>query len=526
MDYDRPVKISEHAYWVGALDPMDAFQCNSYMISHDTAGILIDPGSVLYFESLVRKVSEIMPLKRISYIVVQHQDPDVCGNIAMLMDALKSAGNVSCKVITHKRTSVLVRHYGGDLQFQYSNELPGKKLVIPRGPVLEFIHTPYLHAPGAIATYYEEDKILFSGDIFGGMTQKWSLFADEGYFDEITSFHSEYMPAKEILLYAMTRFESYDIACIAPQHGSILSREQAREAIRIFKNFECGLFIDGSFREALHAAQKRIEAQNRVMNDELALAGRFQRALIPDRTFLDRLEGIDSAFYFRPNSQVSGDFLIIDRVGEQHLGLVVIDVVGHGVMPGLATIQFRTLFDEYKEHSLSPSKVLRTINERSFSVYEHDIFITALYLVYDIRSSECTLASAGAVPPIYYSSAKAKSELILLKGTPLGMGNGGETRIPEHRFTLRENDFVILQTDGLIESFNKRGEPFDRLKGQKRFMREIREERSARDVLEAVLKSVDRHKGGGRNFEDDVTIVVLKKTSNRGTRGMSSSQSA
>jgi len=518
VDYRRPIKVSEHVYWVGAVDRSDTFQCNSYLISHDKRGVIIDPGSVLYFGDLVRKVSEVMPLERISHVVVQHQDPDVCGNIAMLMEALRAEGNVSCKVVTHRRTSVLVRHYGGDLQYLYSDQLPEGRLMIPGGPDLEFIHTPYLHAPGAIATYFAEDRVLFSGDIFGGMTERWDLFAGEGYFEEISSFHRDYMPAKEILLYAMTRFEGRDIELIAPQHGSVLRREQAKEIIRIFKDFECGLFIDKSFREALHAAQKRIEEQNRIMNDELALAGRFQRALIPDRAFLDQVEDLDIDFHFRPSSRVSGDFLIMDQVSDQHLGVVIIDVVGHGVMPGLATIQFKTLFDEYKGDSLSPSQVLRTINERSFSVYEHDIFITALYLIYDTLSGECTLASAGGVPPIYHDSAKARAELILMKGTPLGMGSDKETRIPEHSFTLKENDVLILQTDGLIECFNERGEAFESLKGQKRFMEEIREDRSAREILKSILGAVERHKGIDRNFEDDVTIVVLKKTGKEGSK--------
>ena len=510
-DYDKPVRISEHAYWVGTYDPRDMFQCNSYVIVINGKGIIIDPGSMLYFENLISKVSELVELKDITHIIVQHQDPDVGGNIVTLMDTIRSRGNEMCKIITHKRTSALIRHYGGNLKFEYSNELPEERLILGDGYELKFIHTPYLHAPGAIATYFNKDKMLFSGDIFGGMVDNWNLDAGQNYFEEITSFHEEYMPAKELLLYAMTKFERYDIETIAPQHGSVLNKKQAKAIIEHFKDFECGLYVDQSFRDELSAARKQIEEQNRIMNDELSLAGHFQRTLLPDKSIIESDKRIDIAISFEPCSQVSGDFLIIDKIDEQHLGIMVTDVVGHGVMPGLATIQVKTLFDEHKKASLSPAAILRIMNERSFSVSEHDIFLTALYAIYDFERSTFAIASAGGVPPIYYNGREGEGRLILLKGIPLGMSEDGECQITETSLAFGKDDFLIIQTDGLIECFNDRNEPFDRLKSQKNFMEQVKRDRSSQQVLDAVMERVNRHKGNDREFEDDVTIVVIKK---------------
>ncbi len=509
-DYDKAVRISEHVYWVGTYDPRDKFQCNSYLILIHGKGIIIDPGSVLYFENFIGKVSELVDLKDITHIIVQHQDPDVAGNISMLMDTMRSRGNETCEIITHKRTSALIRHYGEKLTFEYPDELPGETLVLGDGSALKFIHTPYLHAPGAIATYFNKDKMLFSGDIFGGMVDNWDLYAGENYFEEITSFHKEYMPAKELLLYAMTKFERYDIETIAPQHGSVLNKEQAKAIIEHFRDFECGLYVDQSFRDELSAARKQIEEQNRIMNDELSLAGHFQQTLLPDKNITESDKRIDIAFLFKPCSQVSGDFLIIDKIDDQHLGIMVTDVVGHGVMPGLATIQVKTLFDEHKKASLSPAAILRIMNERSFSVSEHDIFLTALYAIYDFERSTFTIASAGGVPPIYYDAKKGEGKLISLTGIPLGMSEDGECQISETSVAFGKDDFLIIQTDGLIECFNDRNEPFERLKNQKKFMDQIKRQRSSQQVLDAVMEKVQRHKGKDKEFEDDVTIVVVK----------------
>ena len=63
-------------------------------------------------------------------------------------------------------------------------------------------------------------------------------------------------------------------------------------------------------------------------------------------------------------ADIENDFLIIDKIDARHLGIMAVDVVDHGVMSGLATIQIKTLFDEYKSTTLNPDDVLRTINDK------------------------------------------------------------------------------------------------------------------------------------------------------------------
>jgi serine phosphatase RsbU (regulator of sigma subunit) len=473
-------------------------------------GIIIDPGSVLYFDELVRKVDELAGLRNITNVIAQHQDPDVCGNIAMLMDAIKSEGGIDCKIWTHTRTAIVSRHYGADLKFEYSNQLPEGRLVFEDGHILEFIHTPYLHSPGAFATYFNTDKILFSSDIFGGMMENWQLFANDNYLSNIISFHEEYMPAKEFLLYAMTKFESYDIELIAPQHGSVLNKKQSMEAIEIFKDFECGLFIDQGFRDELQAARKLIETQNKIMNQELSMAGQFQTSLLPDKNRIKREKRIDIDYFFEPYSQVSGDFLIVDKIDENHMGVMVIDVVDHGVTSGLATIQLKTLFDEYKGTSLSPAEVLKTINDKAFSISENDIFLTASYAIFDFKNNIVTIASAGGVPIIHYQAHKDEGRLIVLIGKPLGVSEADEFQIPEESYRLEKDDVIIVQTDGLIDCTNARNEPLEKLKSQKKLMELITKEMSARQVLDTFVESAYIHMGKDKGFDDDVVIAVIK----------------
>ena len=49
------------------------------------------------------------------------------------------------------------------------------------GRRLDFIATPYLHAPGAMATWDRKTRTLFTSDLCGAYSEEWSLFADNGY---------------------------------------------------------------------------------------------------------------------------------------------------------------------------------------------------------------------------------------------------------------------------------------------------------------------------------------------------------
>lgn len=509
--YKDAIAVSEHVFWVGTHDAKDSFQCNPYVIRTSDAGVLIDPGSVLYFADYLDKVRQVIDFRAITHIVLQHQDPDVCGVIAQLAEILTAKKNSRFRIITHRRTAALVRHYGKNLKFEYPDQFPDQKLPLGGGHTLEFINTPYLHAPGAIATYFNTDKILFSSDIFGGTTTHWSLFAGETYFDDIRVFHEQYMPSKEILLFAMTQIERFDIEKIAPQHGSVMNRGQARKMIDAFKDFECGLFIDQSFRDELQAAQKKIEAQNRIMNRELIMAGQFQQSLLPDREKILAEADLDIAFLFKPHSQVSGDFLIIDPIDERFLGIMIVDVVDHGVTSGLATIQLKTLFEEYKRTSVNPARILEKINNKTFSISENDIFLCATYMVYDKAKSVVTIASAGGIPPVYYSSTRNESILAPIDGACLGVLGAEDYQISDKSIFFALGDCLILQTDGLMDSINSDDEPFERVRSQRRFMEAIKKDKPAQTILDDIVEQVGLHTGRKNQFDDDATIVVFKR---------------
>ncbi|MBE7414441.1 MAG: diguanylate cyclase [Deltaproteobacteria bacterium] len=238
-DTSRAVEIGERVWWVGQYLPDDIFQCNAYLIERGNNSVLIDPGGHLTFESVRKKVEEVVPFSSIRYFICHHQDPDITASLKLIEEI--PGLHPEAAIVTHWRARALIKHYALRLPI-IDIEESGWQLDLD-GRLLLFVFTPYLHFPGAFCTYDVESGILFSSDIFGGMTREWSLVArDESYFEDIRPFHEHYMPSREILLHGLLKLEELPVRMIAPQHGSILYGGLISFVIGRLKQLECGIF--------------------------------------------------------------------------------------------------------------------------------------------------------------------------------------------------------------------------------------------------------------------------------------------
>ena len=231
------VEIKKNIYWVGMKDQASGLYCNPYLIVDGDEAVLIDPGSVLDFEQVYNNVMGIVPIEKIKYVILQHQDPDFCASVPLF-----EKEGMNAQIVTHWRTSVLIKYYGVKSDFYLVNE-HNNKLKLKSGKELYFIQTPYLHFPGAITTYIPDGKVLFSSDLFGAFSFNWDLYAKEDYIEQMKSFHENYMPSNDIIRPVMEKFLLMDIEMIAPQHGSIINAN-IKQHIESLRDIECGGFLN------------------------------------------------------------------------------------------------------------------------------------------------------------------------------------------------------------------------------------------------------------------------------------------
>lgn len=247
LNHQQTIEISDNVYWVGFLDENVGLHCNPYLIVDGDEAVLIDSGSRGDFSTVMLKIMRAgTSPSNIRRLIYQHYDPDLCGNV-LHMEAVINSPNL--KIISHRENNVFISYYAARSPMLCIEEI-GLHFEFSSGRRLEFIHTPFVHAPGSFMTYDTKTGVLFSSDIFGSYDYSWSLYTgidehcrrcigkdhcprtnDRCQLSGIKDFHKRVMPSTKALNYALDRIEELDVSLIAPQHGSILDSGVSRAVV-------------------------------------------------------------------------------------------------------------------------------------------------------------------------------------------------------------------------------------------------------------------------------------------------------
>jgi flavorubredoxin len=231
VQHFKALKITDKVYWVGAIDwqvrdfhgyaTKQGTTYNAFLILADKI-TLIDTVKATYKEEFFARIQSIINLKDIDIIISNHSEMDHSG----LLQETIALTNPE-KVYTSKMgVKNLIAHFP---------QLEDKLQAVNDGEILSLgnmsiktIETRMLHWPDSMASYLQEEEILFSNDIFG------SHFATNERFDDQVNkatldyeaakyFANIFMPYCSSVSKTMKRFEEEKLTykLIAPDHGPI-----------------------------------------------------------------------------------------------------------------------------------------------------------------------------------------------------------------------------------------------------------------------------------------------------------------
>lgn len=316
-------------------------------------------------------------------------------------------------------------------------------------------------------------------------------------------------------------------------------------------------------------AEKKLKQLNRELLDkqkrldeDLVAAAEIQRSLLPQK--IDSAENLEVAWEFEPCEHMGGDIFNMFQLDDDHWGIYMLDVSGHGVQAAMVTVsvsQFLQpnsghLFSRKSEKSAttyestttrkaagldftaigakrqgrevpqslpveshrggiwktqlrSPAEVLVAL-DAEFPFERFNNFFTITYLIINTKTGELKYSNAGH-PHSIVLRKNGTLELLQKGGPAIGMGdfhllNGKENRYEEGHSQLNPGDKLFVYTDGIIEYENLDGEFY----GTDRFCEAIKsiQSESIMNIVEQSIKTLMDF-GNNAKPQDDITLLGL-----------------
>ncbi|MCF6525631.1 SpoIIE family protein phosphatase [Streptomyces sp. JJ36] len=191
----------------------------------------------------------------------------------------------------------------------------------------------------------------------------------------------------------------------------------------------------------------------------------LQRSLLPRS--LPPQTAVETAYRYLPADSrvgVGGDWFDVIPLSGTRVGLVVGDVVGHGLRAAATMGRLRTTVRALAQLDLAPDELLSRLDDLVTQTDEERALVdpgpepapddaalgvTCLYAVYDPVSQRCVLARAGHPLPAVVGADGGVAFPELPAGPPLGTGG---LPFESAEIELPEGSLLALFTDGLVEA--------------------------------------------------------------------------
>jgi sigma-B regulation protein RsbU (phosphoserine phosphatase) len=218
------------------------------------------------------------------------------------------------------------------------------------------------------------------------------------------------------------------------------------------------------------------------------------------------------AHRYVPATSLGGDFCDIMPLSDTQCGVLMCDVMGHGVRAGLLTALIRGIVREISAGAARPGHVLGEINRALTPILGQlgqPLFATVFFGVVDTAAATLTMGNAGHPPPLVRRHAGGAVEPLRLADPEPAAGLVEGFAYSERVFGFGPGDLLLAYTDGSFEAEDGEGVQF----GEERVRAFVAEAgpRPIGQLIDGLLEEVRRF-AGRREFEDDVCILAVQRS--------------
>jgi serine phosphatase RsbU (regulator of sigma subunit) len=238
--------------------------------------------------------------------------------------------------------------------------------------------------------------------------------------------------------------------------------------------------------------------RDKRINYELELAKQVQGSVLSQP--IDD-ENIKISAIYQPSFELAGDFYAWYRINENQYGIILLDMMGHGISSSLVCMFISSVLQDTIKRISDPEQVIRELNRYMNRLYTSDTLInyyfTAIYLVLDTKQKTLEYVNAGHPPGIVY----ADNQVSLLEQSCCAIGFFDDITINKGKLDYKDSVKIVLFTDGLIELAEDCRE-----NGFTKLIASLQEHKNL-DLPQLANKFIPE--GSNNAQEDDVCLVMI-----------------
>jgi len=271
-----------------------------------------------------------------------------------------------------------------------------------------------------------------------------------------------------------------------------------KDSYRFFLEFLIYYGLSMKERQELLFTQQQYEV-------ELSLAASVQQSHLPNIEELVWPADVEVGVLSVPARKVSGDFYNFSTT-EEVVELAVADISGKSIPASIYMSMMRFAMDEIIQEGKAPHILLEMMNRYVYRHTESATFVTMFCGNYQAATSTFSYANAGHEPALWYQAGQDRFVLLTTDGCALGITKS--FRYETRSVQLQPGDFLLLYTDGVIES--RDSDRVDDSNVLQQLLREIDLSLPAQDVVNRLHQLIVSK--NNLVIPDDQTLVMLRKT--------------
>ena len=265
-----------------------------------------------------------------------------------------------------------------------------------------------------------------------------------------------------------------------------------------------GFIHDISNRKAAEQKIRQAQVNLAVAENEIKIAQQIQAGLSPGSAI--HTDDFEVTGFCLPADKVGGDYYDYFYRDDTHLDLVIADVSGHSIGPGLFMVETRSALRVQNDPMVTPAQTLAVLNNFLFKDLDHaEYFMSLFYMQVDLAAQQINYANAGHPPTLIFH--RSSDQFTELDADGLIVGIQPDVVFEEKTIPLTEGDVILFYTDGIIEAENQHQEFF----GIERVKAILRKQavKKPQEIIETLFKELEAF-CQTTTFNDDITLMIFK----------------